>query len=510
MRIHPIIFFGWLPIAFWLCPANAAPAVAAKTFRVSAIQESQVWIEGGMLDGLEQGMDGEVSYEIMISGQKKRIVPAKVRLTKVEDHQSVGNLREQSGIVNIGYSASFAERPVSDLLLVFNRRASESYSGKDFSLAQQYYRKILLVLPGDAFALQKIQECGEQIDKLNALSRERLNIPYYRQVIRTLLNSSNPESLKLAQTYADKILLLEPSDPESVEIKNRAISPASESVTETAKAKPEPPVSPTPTPPRETAQTQPVPSEPVVEKKNAPEPKLDAATSSPGKPDPLENMVLIPEGDYPNGSVPGKSPFENESPRHLVHLASFYIDRNEVTNEEYKKFCDATGRSYPGYFSGKDYPPGSARKPVVMISWIDADAYARWVGKRLPSEAEWEAAAAGLSGRTWPWGDNWSSNEANTREKGEDDAAEVGTHLFDQSEFGVYDMAGNVSEWTQDYYKPYPGNSRKEKEYGEQFRVLRGGSSKASKEFARSQFRARLPDGFRSRDLGFRCVVSKK
>jgi formylglycine-generating enzyme required for sulfatase activity len=194
----------------------------------------------------------------------------------------------------------------------------------------------------------------------------------------------------------------------------------------------------------------------------------------------------------------------------MVHLDAFYIDKYEVTNEEYKKFCDSTGRSYPGYFSDKDYPPGTAKRPVVMLSWIDADAYARWAGKRLPSEVEWEAAASGPSGKEWPWGNGWTVNEANTREKGEDDSADVGSHPFDVSEFGVFDMAGNVSEWTQDWYRAYPGNTHREKEYGEQFKVLRGGSSKASKRFARAQFRARLPDGFRSMDLGFRCAISAK
>ncbi len=184
------------------------------------------------------------------------------------------------------------------------------------------------------------------------------------------------------------------------------------------------------------------------------------------------------------------------------------MDKYEVTNEEYKKFCDATGHAYPGYFSGKNFLPGTARNPVVMVSWSDADAYARWAGKRLPSEIEWEAAAGGNSGKTWPWGNSWIPDAANTREAGESDPAEIGTHLYDISEFGIYDMAGNVSEWTQDWYQPYPGNTRKEKEYGEQFKVLRGGSSRASKDFARAQFRARLPMSFRSIDLGFRCALS--
>ena len=238
------------------------------------------------------------------------------------------------------------------------------------------------------------------------------------------------------------------------------------------------------------------PEEKVAEKK-------EVAKAAIEPPPLLKDMVLVPESDVVIGSEMHQTQFANETPRQKMHVAAFYIDKYEVTNEDYKRFCDATGRLNPGYFTGGNYPEGSARRPVVMISWIDADAYARWAGKRLPTEREWEAAAAGTSGRTWPWGDVWGPTIANTRESGSTETADVGSHSGDISAFGVYDMAGNVSEWTADWYQPYPGNTRKEKEYGEQFKVLRGGSFQVSKEFARCQFRARLPDGFRSMDLGF-------
>jgi formylglycine-generating enzyme required for sulfatase activity len=517
MSIFKIARMIWLAGALTCSGfAAGAPAVSAKSFRISAVQENQVWIEGGLIDGLEEGMAGEIAYEISVAGQKKRIIPAKVRLSKVEDRESIGTLLEQSGTINVGYTAQFVPKASSDLLLVFNRRASDAYTSKDFRLSKEYYQRILGILPGDAFALQKIKDCEAQLEKQDALMRERRSIPYYREVIRTSLKSEDPDSLSLARTYLEKILTLEPQDDESLKNKEKLAQ------LDSKKAAPAPPASPVV--PVVAAQNLPAPAPVQVslppakpaavadESRNrnaAPPVQAQPESQAPAAPSAvLKDMIKIPEGDYLIGSLPGRSPFENEFPRHRVHLSAFFIDRYEVTNEEYKKFCDATGHAYPSYFAGKDFPAEKGSKPVVMVSWTDAEAYAKWAGKRLPSEAEWEAAAAGLSGKTWPWGNSWIPNEANTRESGEDESADVGSHSLDVSEFGVLDMAGNVSEWTQDWYQPYPGNLRKEKEYGELFRVLRGGSSKASKDFARAQFRARLPVSYRAIDLGFRCVFS--
>lgn len=494
-------------LQFVACFSIAAlPAGQSRSFRVSAVQESQVWIEGGLLDGLEEGMEGDVYYEITIAGQKKRIVPAKARLYTVHDRYSVATLREQTGIVNVGGNVSLVPKAASDLLTLFNARALEAFSSKDYSLAKAYYGRILEALPGDPFATQKIRDCDTQLEKLAALARERRNVPYYKQVIQTSLDSKDPESARLALSYIDKILAVLPGDAETMAFKTRLEKnlaiPAAARVAQSGSGAGDSAVT-----------------------KSEPEKKASVAAAEPPAPGPqppipiratveppplLKDMLLIPEGDYSIGSSLERSPFANEGPKQQIHLQSFHIEKYEVTNEDYKRFCDATGRGYPGYFQDDKIPERLARRPVVMVSWIDADAYCRWAGRRLPTELEWEAAAAGASGRTWPWGDMWEPGLAATRESGETEASEVGTHPGDVSSFGVYDMAGNVSEWTSDWYKPYSGNSRKEKEYGEQFKVLRGGSVKASKDFARSQFRARLPDGFRSADLGFRCAVSKK
>jgi formylglycine-generating enzyme required for sulfatase activity len=462
------------------------------------------------MNGLEQEMEGEIEYEILVARQRKRIIPAKVRLSKVEDSESIGVLYDVSGTVNVGYAAQFIPKSPSDLLIFFNGRASESYAAKDFKLAQKYYRRILEILPGDAFAEHRLKDCDAQIAKQEALMRERRNIPYYREVVRASLESGNSESLKLARDYVDKILSLEPDDAESLKYREKLAKMDSAPVYSA-------PIAEGQVPPPPSVQATAAPEPPVAlanaqsarEPMPPPPPGQDTEQQK-GSPPILRDMVRLPEGDYSIVSLPGRSPFENELPRHPVHLDSFYMDRYEVTNEEYKRFCDATGHAYPDYFSNKNYPAGAARKPVSMVSWEDADSYARWAGKRLPTEFEWEAAAAGTSGRIWPWGNRWVSNEANTRESGEGKSADVGSHPFDISEFGIYDMAGNVSEWTQDWYQSYPGNRRKEKEYGERYKVLRGGSSRASKDFASAQFRARLPTGFRSDDLGFRCARSAK
>lgn len=480
---------------------SAVSADAAKGFRISAVQDNQVWIEGGLIDGLGAGLEGKICYEIRIAGQKKRITPAKIRLIKAEDNESIGILYDQLGIINVGYSAYFVPKPANDLLLLFNERATKSYAEKDFRLAKQYYQRILDVLPGDPFATQKIKDCEAQIEEQDAVRRERRNIPYYREVIRTAIDSGDPDSLKLAQTYVNKILAVDSEDDEALKLKEKLERPALKPPHKKAEINLEQVPQPVETPVTRAAKVKAPASKPVplILPESSPETKQSSI---------LDNMIRIPEGDFPIGTPSGKSRFKNEIPKHSIHLAAYYIDKYEVTNEEYKRFCDETGHPYPNHFSGNLYPPGTAKSPVVMVSWTDADAYAKWAGKRLPTEAEWEAAAAGFSGRKWPWGNQWVQNEANTRELGEKAAAIVGSHPFDVSEFGIYDMAGNVSEWTQSWYRPYPGNAGKEKEYGEQYKVLRGGSSQASKDFARAQFRARLPQSYRSLDLGFRCAIS--
>ena len=119
-------------------------------------------------------------------------------------------------------------------------------------------------------------------------------------------------------------------------------------------------------------------------------------------------MVLIPAGSFKMGSNNGK---DNEKPVHTVYVDAFYMDKYEVTNAQYRKFMSATGHREPKYWDYSDY--NQPNQPVVAVSWNDATAYARWAGKRLPTEAEWEKAArGGLEGREYPWGDTIDSSKA--------------------------------------------------------------------------------------------------
>ena len=151
--------------------------------------------------------------------------------------------------------------------------------------------------------------------------------------------------------------------------------------------------------------------------------------------------------------------------------------------------------------------------PVGGVSWQDADAYCRWNGQRLPTEQEWEKAARGTDGRVYPWGNTWDVNKANMggghgRESG---LAPVGSYPQGDSVYGVQDMAGNVMEWTADWYGPYPGSDYQSKDFGRKFKVVRGGSwggmgHYAISYFYRTTYRFFLAPASRFPDLGFRCV----
>ena len=175
-----------------------------------------------------------------------------------------------------------------------------------------------------------------------------------------------------------------------------------------------------------------------------------------------EGMALIPAGEFEMGSDTGKN---NERPVHTVTLDAFYMDMYEVTNAQYKVFIDANPEwqkenippafhdgVYLRLWDGNTYPEGKADHPVIYVSWYAAMAYAEWVGKRLPTEAEWEKAARGeLIGQTYPWGDTHDATLANyTRYHN----APVAVGQYPPNGYGLYDMAGNISEWCLDEYDP--------------------------------------------------------
>jgi formylglycine-generating enzyme required for sulfatase activity len=159
-------------------------------------------------------------------------------------------------------------------------------------------------------------------------------------------------------------------------------------------------------------------------------------------------MALIPTGVFQMGSDNGAP---DEQPVHTVYLDAFYIDKYEVTVGEYKQFVKATGHPAPDWDRVVEYASTDGH-PIVYVSWYDAMAYAKWAGKTLPTEAQWEyAARGGLEGKAYPWGD-----EACDKTKANYDSSEIGKTTpvgkYSPNGYGLYDMAGNVWEWCMDEY----------------------------------------------------------
>lgn len=265
-------------------------------------------------------------------------------------------------------------------------------------------------------------------------------------------------------------------------------------------------------------------------------------------------MVVIPTGEFLMGSPDGEG-VDDEHPRHLVRLDAFCMDTHEVTNAQYKRFCDSTKyltdaeRIGWGYvwtdkwekISGANWlhPHGPQSSidgildhPVVQVSWNDANAYANWAGKRLPTEAEWEKAARGrLEGSRYVWGNgmprghqagNFADETAKSKhsewrivdgyDDGYSEMAACGS--FSANGYGLYDMAGNVWEWCLDWYgSDYYRNSPTSDPNGPpsgQYRVIRGGSWLNVLPHLGVANRSVLGPGIGRHNVGFRCVLDTK
>jgi iron(II)-dependent oxidoreductase len=189
-------------------------------------------------------------------------------------------------------------------------------------------------------------------------------------------------------------------------------------------------------------------------------------------------MVLIPAGKFLMGTDIRLS---DEGPQHTVTLPPYYIDMFEVTNLQYKKFNDAVNGRSPLHWRNRTFPQGKADHPVVFVTWDNANEYCHWAGKRLPTDQEWEKAARGTDGRMFPWGDEFNTFKANTPLRWQEigglgDTTPVGSFEEGNSPYGLYDMSGNVWEWTDSWYKAYPGNKIGSESYGERYKTLKGGS----------------------------------
>ncbi len=212
-------------------------------------------------------------------------------------------------------------------------------------------------------------------------------------------------------------------------------------------------------------------------------------------------MVIIPKGTFNMGN--NASDEESEKPEHPVTIDAFYIDKYELTNEQYYKFIKSTNHPAPSTWVQGKFSPGEDNYPVVNVSWFDAEAYAKWAGKRLPTEEEWEYTARGIENRLYPWGKEFKYIYTNSKEAAKNSAMPVGSYPSDASVFGVLDLAGNVAEWTASDNKLYPGSQTKLKKG---YKIVRGGSFFSDKRFAMVTTRfITTPETYKT-FLGFRCA----
>jgi len=213
------------------------------------------------------------------------------------------------------------------------------------------------------------------------------------------------------------------------------------------------------------------------------------------------SMALIPAGEFIAGTDDGP---EDERPRRKLHLAAFYIDVHEVTCAQWQTFLRETGYAWEGQFARwvcldtrRELDPRYGRHPVTNVSRADAKAYAKWAGKSIPTEAEWEKAARDTDGRRYPWGNEWLEDSVvstgEVRRLGYTIPNAVGTRPFDRTSYGVADMAGGVREWTAG-------------DYAEGVGVVRGGTCNYQADYARCADRHPWPSRARGPYLGFRCA----
>jgi formylglycine-generating enzyme len=224
------------------------------------------------------------------------------------------------------------------------------------------------------------------------------------------------------------------------------------------------------------------------------------------------SMSLIPAGEFTMGK---NSPSPTDwQPEHKVILNSFYMDKYEVTNKQYYDFCTATNNPLPQFWGFKEFKSGLDFPdfPVVGISFFDASNYAKWVGKRLPTEAEWEySARGGLINKNFPFGDQIDSTKVNYGRK-YNGIVKVGS--FQPNGYGLYDISGNVWEWTSDfygnnYYASSPSENPKGPERG-RFKVIRGGSWHSGPMCQQIFYRNGLSPSWIDFAVGFRCVKDVK
>ena len=226
-------------------------------------------------------------------------------------------------------------------------------------------------------------------------------------------------------------------------------------------------------------------------------------------------MVNIPSGSFIRGSSEGAGRTD-EMPRAKIYLDAFTIDKFEVTNAHYLDFIAATGHKEPYnvYGEGSLFKVSGIKDlPVVQVTWHDAADYCQWVGKRLPTEAEWEKAARGKDGRMYPWGNQEATpSHANFDRDwvNQETLKPVGSQPKGASPYGVHDMSGNAREWVQDWYdKDYYKNSPNRNPKGPDktlLKVIRGGSWRSFDSDIRAAARGKGGFALKTHGTGFRCA----
>ena len=229
-----------------------------------------------------------------------------------------------------------------------------------------------------------------------------------------------------------------------------------------------------------------------------------------------QEMVTFPAGSFQMGrthALPDDGLkwyphlLKDDRPVHTVRVDAFKLDVREVTSREYAEFVAAGKAPAPFYWRGDRPEPGREDEPVANVTWEEAGAYCRWKGKRLPTEAEWERACRGEDdGRKYPWGEEPPRDRAHLNS-----VSGPVTVCSHEKNAGLCDMAGNVWEWTADFYaREYYAKSPEENPTGPEsgrYRVLRGGSWADTDKFLTCSYRSYARPPERSPNIGFRCAA---